>query len=109
MLTAFADNLIMSFLFLVLWYQRRPKLAGLSYGAAWTKMLGTGCTAIMGFFLFPQIMRNQVDKDERPGWHYVYVIIFALDLVYVLLLWRARRAEASAQRSAPSMASSLAR
>jgi hypothetical protein len=93
MFTAFADNQVMSILFIPLYYSRRPKLAGLSWGAAWTKMVGTVGTAVMGYFLFKVIFPRKeahhvLERHTVP----IYVGIFVADIAYLYLLWKGRRA-----------------
>lgn len=99
MLTAFDINLVMSILFVPLWYARRPSFAGLSYGAAWTKMLGTVCTAVMGYFMFPHIFQYKFDVDLIQAMIPVYVAIFGFDVAYLYLLWRGRRAPGTSAAS----------
>ncbi len=80
---AFAINLVMSILFVFLFFDR-PGMHGLSYAAAWLKMLGTlilsiaNCTVMYkqpkkyGFFLF------------------LFATIFLFDVIYVCLMAHAR-------------------
>ena len=87
-IVAFLINLIMSILFIQMYFDRREDLRGLSYGGAWLKMLGTACTSVQCAVLLPIL------RPEIPSWHFmwlVYVSIFVFDALYVGLLWRARR------------------
>lgn len=87
-ITAFAINLVMSVLFIGLYLERRDG-QGLSYAAAWFKMLGTLCTSIECHYFLPVI---HPDKESLAFPHFSYVSIFVFDWVYIGLLWRARRA-----------------
>ncbi len=85
---AFIINLVMSALFISMFFQRGPRYPGLSYGAAWLKMIGTGCTSIQCAVLLPEI------RPDVPSWgflYFLYVVIFLLDAAYVALLHSARR------------------
>lgn len=85
---AFVINLVMSALFIQMYFDRREDLRGLSYWGGWLKMLGTACTSIQCAVLLPII------RPEIPSWYFMwflYGMIFILDGVYVGLLWRARR------------------
>lgn len=85
---AFVINLVMSALFLVMYFERSPNCVGLSYSAAWLKMLGTACTSIQCAALLPQI------RPDIPSWgflYFLYLVIFGLDATYVTLLHRSRR------------------
>ncbi|MCO4768968.1 MAG: hypothetical protein KDA24_02995 [Deltaproteobacteria bacterium] len=86
-LTAFVVNLVNSAAFLVL-LGSRPDGAGLSYGAAWTRMLGTVLVALPFVSLYPII---DPGRGSYMHMHALYLSIFSLDLVYVLWLGRARR------------------
>jgi hypothetical protein len=87
-ITAFAINLIMSQRFIAL-YLERPDLRGLSYAAAWFKMLGTLCTSIECYYFLPVIHPM---KESFAFPHFLFVSIFLLDAFYVFLLHRARPA-----------------
>lgn len=92
-IAAFVINLIMSILFLFFYFQRRD-LRGLSYGAAWCKMFGTGLASIQCVFLFPLIHPLAPVAYAELGlysfFHFMFVTIFVFDLIYVVLLTRAR-------------------
>jgi hypothetical protein len=91
-ITAFAINLVMSQLFIGLYFERRD-LRGLSYPAAWFKLLGTLCTSIECYYFLP-IIHPHTDSFAFPS--FLYGAIFLLDALYVFLLQRARRASATA-------------
>jgi hypothetical protein len=82
---AFAINLIMSILFVFLFFSR-PDMRGLSYAAAWLKMIGTGILSAGNFWL----MR----KEEKKYGFFIFLFgtIFLFDVIYVSLLWHARHA-----------------
>ena len=87
-IVAFVINLVMSALFIVMFFERSPHLTGLCYPAAWLKMWGTACTSIQCAALLPAL------RPDVPSWgflYFLYVAIFVLDGVYVALLYRARR------------------
>lgn len=87
-IVAFIINLIMSALFIAMFFDRRPHYTGLSYPAAWLKMLGTACTSIQCAELFPAI------RPDVPSWgflYFLYILIFGLDATYVALLHRVRK------------------
>lgn len=86
-IVAFVINLVMSALFIAMFFDRSPHYKGLSYPAAWLKMLGTACTSIQCAELFPAI------RPDVPSWgflYFLYVVIFLLDTTYVALLHRVR-------------------
>jgi hypothetical protein len=89
-ITAFAINLVMSVLF-VFMYLERKDLRGISYAAAWLKMLGTVCTSVECYFFLPVI---HPDKTSFAFSNFLYVSIFVVDVVYIVLLHRARRGAA---------------
>ncbi len=81
---AWISNLLMSVLFVLMRFLR-PDLRGLSYGAAWTKLLGSGLNAL-GLLLtapFP--------FERHPSYLLLYFLfgsVFAFDSAYVWLLQR---------------------
>jgi hypothetical protein len=87
-ITAFAINLVMSYLFLCMYFDRRD-LRGISFAAAWFKLLGTLCTSIECYFFLPVI---HPDTSSFAYPQFLYVAIFLLDALYIYLLYRARRA-----------------
>ncbi len=86
-ITAFAINLVMSVLFIFMYLDRRG-MRGISYAAAWFKMLGTLCTSIECYFFLPIIHPH---KTSFAFTNFLYVAIFVVDVAYVVLLHRARR------------------
>jgi small basic protein len=88
---AFTINLLMSILFVYFFFDRIG-LAGLSYGAAWCKMLGTTLLSVTNF------------TQRKESWHsysfmiYLYVATFLFDVLYILLLRRAMTQEAQAAK-----------
>ena len=51
--SAYIINYVMSVLFVFLYFDR-PDAKGLSYGGAWTKMLGTACLSLANIPVWPQ-------------------------------------------------------
>jgi hypothetical protein len=95
---AFIINLVMSALFVGMYFERQPGGVGLNYAAAWLKMIGTACTSIQCAALFPVI------RPDIPSWgflYFLYLLIFALDVLYVVLLHAARRSALSNVTKAP--------
>jgi len=90
---AFTINLLMSILFIYFFFNRIG-LAGLSYGAAWCKMLGTTLLSITNF------------TQRKESWHsysfmiYLYVATFIFDVLYIFLLRRAIAQEALVEKQA---------
>ncbi len=87
-IVAFVINLVMSVLFVFLFFERRDDLRGISYGAAWLKMVGTLGTCVQCAVLLPAL------RPDIPSWgflHFLYVLIFVFDLGYVLLIRQRRR------------------
>ena len=94
-ITAFGINLVMSQRFIALYFER-PDLRGLSYAAAWFKMLGTLCTSFECYYFLPVIHPS---KPSFAFAHFLFVSIFLLDVAYIGLLHRARQRLAREQRS----------
>ena len=95
---AFIINLVMSALFVAMYFARQPDGVGLNYPAAWLKMIGTACTSIQCAALLPVI------RPDIPSWgflYFLYLLIFALDVIYVVLLHNARRSALSNVTKAP--------
>ncbi len=88
LIAAFVINLIMSVAFVIMFYLR-PDQRGLSYAGAWLKMFGTLGTAIECHTLIPAL---RCEATPAGFMTFLYVTIFGFDLLYVLLLRRARRA-----------------
>jgi hypothetical protein len=84
---AFVTNLIMSLLFIFMYFERRD-LRGLSYRAAWAKMVAT-------FLILLVTLPYHSLVTPNPAWVgfllYCGLVTFALDATYVVLLTRARR------------------
>ncbi len=85
---AYMINLVMSMLFVSMYFAR-PRGEGLSVGAAWAKMLGTGILSLGSILMI-----------KNDGWLknsfmiYLYVTIFVFDVTYVVLLHQTRSAAA---------------
>ena len=79
---AYAINFIMSILFVLMFYSRRDK-QGLSYGAAWAKMLGTGILALATALSF---ISNPVPVQDFLL--FLFVGIFLFDVWYIILFHR---------------------
>jgi hypothetical protein len=81
---AFAINLIMSILFVFLFFSR-PDMRGLSYATAWLKMIGTGILSAGNFWL----MRKE---EKKYGFFiFMFATIFIFDVIYIVLMSQARR------------------
>lgn len=107
---AFVINFIMSALFVLLFFDR-PGQRGLSYPAAWAKMLGTALISLGNVIVVlggtakdfavqfrPEGAKEWLDLGTRGGStvhpafsFFLFGGIFAFDLIYVVLLHRARR------------------
>lgn len=81
---AYSINLIMSVLFVLLFYARKDG-HGLSYGAAWTKMVGTGVLSLMSAISFKS-NPNQTNDFML----FLFVTIFLFDILYIGLMHRSR-------------------
>jgi hypothetical protein len=73
---AFAQNLMMSILFVAM-LVRRKNVSGQSLYIALLKMIGTVLPSILFFMLYP----------AAPFLDYLYVTIFVFDLIYVVALY----------------------
>jgi branched-subunit amino acid transport protein len=97
-IAAFIINLVMSVIFPFFYFARRD-LHGLSWGAAWCKLFGTGLASIQCVFLFPKIhpLSPVAYSPLSPDsfFYFLFFTIFLFDCVYVGLLWRARRRAAA--------------
>ena len=80
---AFGMNLLMSVLFIFMLWQR-PDLNGISRGAAWFKMLGTGLIAAAETMLVAGGL-----KPAIPIVLFFYATILLFDVLYVRLVSRA--------------------
>ncbi len=82
-MVAFVINLVMSIQFVFMFFSRRETRLGQSLPAAWLKMCGTACTSVQCAALLPLL------RPDIPNWgfmYFLYVSIFAFDVLYVLLL-----------------------
>jgi hypothetical protein len=84
--SAYIINYVMSVLFVFLYFDR-PDAKGLSYGGAWTKMLGTACISLANIPLWPQ-------DPHAPRFflYYLFAACFVFDVFYIFLLRQARQA-----------------
>jgi hypothetical protein len=82
--SAYVINYIMSVLFVFLYFDR-PDTKGLSYGGAWTKMLGTTCISLANIPAWPQQPRA-----PRFFLYYLFAACFLFDVLYIFLLRQAR-------------------
>jgi hypothetical protein len=85
-LDAYMINLVMSILFVFLYFNR-PGLQGISLGAAWAKMLGTGVLSLGSCFLI-------TDWVKSGFMVYLFLTIFVLDVTYIGLVYRPQGAAA---------------
>lgn len=88
----YVSNLMMSALYLPLLFAR-PRLDGLSDGAAWCKMLGTAFQAVA-----LHLTRPEAYPGHQGSFAFIYFLfgaIFTLDCLYIGLLARRRRAARS--------------
>jgi hypothetical protein len=87
---AFTINLVMSALFLFMYFARRDA-SDMTYRVAWLKMIGTLGTCVMCFsfmrILHPEVRAQGATYDFYT---FLYVATFLLDATYVALLHRAR-------------------
>ena len=90
---AFIINLVMSVLFIQLWWKRHPSQKGLSIPAAWCKMGGTALTSIQcGVFLPLTDMGKSTFRDSWAFTWFLYGAIFIVDCTYIYLLYHGRAA-----------------
>lgn len=82
--SAYIINYVMSVLFVFLYFDR-PDGKGLSYGGAWTKMLGTACISLANVPLWPQDPRA-----PRLFLYYLFAACFLFDVFYIFLLRKGR-------------------
>jgi len=89
---AFVIDVLMSFLFIQRYFER-PDTSTLAYAISWFKLFGNLGVSIQTYVLFPQM---------HPGvgsfafFHVLYVTLFALDAIYIAMVWSGRRGAASA-------------
>jgi len=91
-------NLVMSMLFISMYFSR-PNLQGLSVGAAWAKMLGTGILSAASFISMTDWQHNWQVYCFRV---YLYATVFIFDVIYIRLLYR-QRAVAADHSEEPGM------
>ena len=95
---SFLMNLSMSILYISLLF-KRPNLSGLSYGAAWFKMLGTMSGALFSFIWWPRqfesgILVRPPFVHEPINFHmlyFLYLLIPMLDGLYTSVPASSRR------------------
>jgi hypothetical protein len=80
---AFAINLVMSILFILLLFHR-PGLQGLSYATAWLKMLGTLILSVVNTVLMYK------DPKRYGFFFFLFATILLFDVLYIYLLAQAR-------------------
>lgn len=91
-------NFGMSLLYIFMVFDR-PDLRGLSYPAAWLKMIGTGAGSVFLYHWLPaqfadghMITHPDVPTPRTYSFmHFLYVSIFLIDCLYIALLTRRRR------------------
>ena len=91
-------NFVMSILFILMLFNR-PDLRGMSYGAAWCKMLGTAGSAVFLYFWWPAQFKDgilighpNIHEPLTYGFMYfLYVSIFVIDCIYIRLFTRRLR------------------
>jgi hypothetical protein len=67
-------------------YFNRRDLSGLSYGAAWAKMLGTGIMSLATFIGFLK------EGGTHYFLEYLFACIFLFDVIYIYMLHKASSA-----------------
>ena len=77
---AYIINFVMSILF-VLTASTRPDAHGLSYGAAWVKMVGTAVLALLSALSF-----SSKPLKTQSFMIYLFVSIFLIDILYIYVL-----------------------
>jgi hypothetical protein len=84
---AFVIDVLMSFLFIHRYFER-PDHSTLAYAIAWLKLFGNLGVSIQTFVLFPRL---HPQLQSFAFFHVLYVTLFALDSIYIALLWSGRR------------------
>ena len=90
---AYLINLIMSLLFVIMFFGR-PHQEGLSIPGAWLKMIGSLCTGVQSLVFLPKVM------TEHQNWSFLWfmiTVIFLADATYIWLLYHGRRLAAAIQ------------
>lgn len=100
MLDAYMINLVMSMLF-VWMYFGRPAEKGLSIGAAWAKMLGTGILSVGSCFMITDWLKSSFLV-------YLFITIFVFDVAYIALLYYDRYSLSAQARRQATVPGSLA-
>lgn len=115
---AYMMNLVMSVLFFGLLFDRED-LHGVSYTIAWTKMLGTALISIGNTMSFLGSEGRSYDFQFRPAgsqepwqsftagtrtldlhlFYFMFIAIFVLDVLYIVLVRRARKRLAAGTRA----------
>ena len=88
--SGFMINLIMSMLFISMYFSR-PDMRGLSVGAAWAKMLGTGILSAGSLAEMTDWQKNWQVYCFRV---FLFFAIFLFDVIYIRLLYMRHAAEA---------------
>lgn len=91
-------NFVMSILFIFMLFNR-PNLRGMSYGAAWCKMLGTAGSAVFLYFWWPAQFKDgilighpNIHEPLTQGFMYfLYISIFVIDCIYLALFTQRRK------------------
>lgn len=91
-------NFSMSLLYIFMLLER-PDLRGISYPAAWLKMIGTAGGSVFLYFWLPAQfenghMRSHPDVPTPRTWTfmwYLYISIFVVDCIYIALVAKRRR------------------
>ncbi len=83
MSNAYLINLVMSMLFIFMFFGRGGS-SGQSLGTAWCKMLGTGILSVGSCFTITNWLQSSFLV-------YLFVTIFFLDVMYILLLYADKR------------------
>lgn len=86
---AYLINNSMSILFIFMYFTRR-EAGDMAYWVAWLKMLGTGVTSLSMYFLLPKFYPQRTEFDFMT---LLYCGAFGFDVIYVLLLTKARLGE----------------
>jgi hypothetical protein len=85
LVVAFMINLVMSVMFVFMWFDRRPDRRGISVGGAWFKMLGT-----LGTSIECHVVVRLIDP-ELGGLGFLTFLcatIFVVDCIYIYLVSR---------------------
>jgi hypothetical protein len=78
--SAFGQNLLMSILFIVMFFNRGKSLRGQSIFIVISKMIGTGLTSLY-FYLFNPVTHSSVILP------FLFVSIFIFDFIYAILVY----------------------